>query len=1695
MKSFAIMRTNPGLTTNIKIMVDKNYGLSLESIDSIPELSLSKYKKVVFNKSNYYDELIPYFYNGLPSNIAYHIKYDMDSDTMSTEFVDQFDEIYQYGAKNITNNKNYAEEYEYFAPLYIFKNKIPSNFIIFRVDGPGIIKLDKDNFKSEILDKMKVVSLFDLSKKTPLGEWINTNFNENEFFPDTPFEMSYDTLEFSKWNGIDFESGGYVTKSLFMDDTLTNEQEIFEFEKLIFDGYKNNKIVFPNILNLNFLFDDTPADEYSLKKWSINRYYGFYLDSMDLVSSISPYMPPKLRTDVEIIEGNILHSPSGIPFLEGWSDDKVYYVELENKYYKVEKFIYEMEPSIKKIETDTQNNFSVNKNKFGDIVSSNIIMEDIGNDINTNYSTDEKTSTFVDKWRIISNSDLSGKESMLNANYGIIDSNNILVNENGSYHIIDDFDRADVWIIEIDGVYHKLVKQGSGIKVNCDHKFEFGKDTYKYYVNKNEPAYTKIASFAVNSNNQPISFPIYRIKFTDIKDFDTRIVETELSKFEYELKDEISETEETKLYFTDLNTETRPQLLDDFIYKDKVVNIPVSSEYTANQETFKVDFGEVSQLWRKNPVYCRWCYQGSLSAYDYPYCANNSDILENFNRTTDSFYHLPSRESRNLDYFYTVNPPSNDYVFHSLHIQGNLGTDVDYDYKFDFDKYYGKITYTDKTGTHSAEIDYFDSIFNQISIFENGLVQNKTKKYSEFLKGDVGTPNYTLFRGIKFSIYDVNNIKFNNGKIDVINTSIKNTFEDYKFSILLTSEDNGMVWDVIEEWSPKKNYKKNEIVISGGVLYRATKDTICEDLHMTLAKSGGVEKVRTSPHNLMEQITNKDVVVITNIKGDILPSGAGDWILYSQNMDDKIGNVFWQPKKMVDKSDRYKNFDIVYKDGNYFYLSNDMGTVDFWNPILAMRTIEVPEGSGNHTRLGYTKGIKVYYDKKFWTSDIDNNIYIPGEKFWSISESDFSNMKWSIVNLWLPNKQYVGISYVLYEDVLYANTNNNINIPSGTIPSNSSLWTRIYSFVPDTDLIYTKKNNPYIYLNNSIYRMISNPGSSTLDSGINVMVNQKYKNILVNIYVNDNTIPNLKNTERDKLYNKTSSTLIATNFINCINDLSRKGGFSDYLKYIIIKENGEVNEYKFGSGLENLPFIIVAERPESLNVRIDSLEYLAVNEIKLKPSKVLIDSKINRPDQINYYNGTNIGAEIIKTENNIIEYVNYGTTTNIKDNKIYRFGGNYMPLFYEVELFNSDNPVVYNVIDLSFELSAIQNVTLAIGINGSFTEKVITLYPSASYSTTLDYLKQVTGELELASSGIDFHYKLRDKFSNTIGGTIFKLEEGYFNTELGIWFDTAGEGYAESIITSSTPKKKETDFYPGNNIEIYGGSSTKSLMVTSKIDLSSLSRSYEFIVKSNEVISYTVFVGDGLTLFGFEGGRAFMKTQFDNNTSSLIDVAIYSEPILDINIWYHLVFRLTYIAGITKLEVFVDGRNQTTDDLTTLTHINTTNINGKPIISNTKFTIGGPLDFTNLDTIPTSVLNGAIHSIRFYERAITDEEITESFQNGHKGLQIKYRASLGDITISLTQIYPKLIMDIYDAFDPLVNTYNLQLGATGGNPPYEFSVNGSSYSTIDYYLGRTKGITTNVIVRDAIGLTANNGYYTVNTIQENKYNVNGAFIY
>jgi hypothetical protein len=1218
MNSFGILRTNVGLTTNIKIMIDSNYNLSLDSIESNERLVINKFKNVKFIKTNYYDELIPYFYKGLPSETAFQIKYENDNDTMADDFKNQYDELYQYGARNIIDNKNYSEEFEYFAPLYIDKSKIPSKFIIFRVDGSGLGIFSKENFYDDIVKKLKTVKIFDLSIETALGQWLQTNFTNNKYFPDTALEIDFRSLEFCKWNGIDYETGGYTSKSLFVDDILDEEKEIFELEKFVFDSYRNNKVVYPNILNLSFLFDDEPSTMDVKRKWSLNRYFGFYVDDLELITTMSPYITSFLRSDIVIQAGNVLYSPTNSdPFIEGWSDTRPFYVEYQGEYYKVEKFIEQLGNQL----TQTSSGGVVNEG-YQDITTT--------------------------RYRIISKVDLEGKESEVNKNFGLIDSDYRLINYDLSYKDIEDFDNYDVWMIEIDGIFHNLIRFDNTIKVNTDYSFEFNENDYTYKVAGNT---TKV-SFVVDNNNVPKKFRIYRANLTDIKDFDTRIVDTEPSKFEYEKEDELTDTDETKMYFENLASNSNPKDLDDFIYKGDVVSIPVSSEYTANHETFKIEKNELSDIWRKNSVYCRWGFQNSISGNDYPYVLNNSTIFEDLNRTTNTFDPDPKRIERNLDYFYTINSSTSSYLHHSLHVEKLDGNNLDSTFIFELDKYLNVGTYSVGTGSGTYSFDYFTNFFYQKQSFLNGKINKNVKKYAEFNKGDNAVPNIALFRGIKFLIYDVDSVETDsNGDIDNINLKTSDKYDNYKLSILLSDNDlsvnslgnietsaNLMDWTVIDEWKMDKEYATGSVVIFNDILYTSN----VYSYTTSPTKLSNAVKVRTAPYNI-----------------------TTDW--YYTSFPPTTQKIFWSPYNS------YSSGDFIFNGGEYYY-RDVTGVDDIWNPVTA------------DTTLGYSQGQQVLFNGKYYTSTKNNNHFPPNYRspwlstgvsnlsvfnfYWVATQS--TAPKWKPIPLWSKNNSYSTGNLVVHNDTIYnANPPIGVSITTEDEPGLSSLWERKYSLVPDTNYVYQPESNAIIELNDNYYLINSNTSNSTLDNGIIIYVNKKWKNILININVSDNTIPSLSGVDRDEIYNNLYKKFTAVNFINSINDIENKYDFTDYVTYVIIEEDGSVTRHKHDENLSTLSCLIKCESPDDLEIKVNSLTKNKIDLPKpLKSRKRLTNGNIRDIKQLNYYNDVPVGVNIIENKFEPKSFNNYSGNKNILSNTIYRHSGYYMPIFYDIQLFN-----------------------------------------------------------------------------------------------------------------------------------------------------------------------------------------------------------------------------------------------------------------------------------------------------------------------------------------------------------------------------------------------------------------------------------------
>jgi len=497
LKSFSLLRTNPALTTNVKLIIDSEYNLFLESIDSQEELSASRFKKMQFNKDNYYDELVPYFFKEFPVDIAFSVAYDEDSYNMSTDFANQYDERYIAGAKNIENNKGYEEEYEYFAPLYLFKHAIPKYFVIFRVDGPGLTNLSKDNFKAEFLKNFKTVKIFDMTKNSPFGEWVNNNFTINKSFPDSTLDVDFRELEFTRWRGIDYDSGGYTYKSFYLDENLENENTLFDFEKFFTDGYRDNKLIYPQIFNFSFLFDDNPATPTSLRKWSMNRYSGFYLDDMEVIDCISPFKMSPLQSDVRVTAGNVIRSVQfGDPFIDGFKVGEDNWVEYLGKFYKVEQYDRKYSKRVSPIK-------SKNKRK-------KLTIDKVDEPIKVEY-------------RIISDIDLTGKQASLNQkHYYIDDQNRIVKASNNAPYSLTGFGFADVNLIEINGKFHNLIEENGYIKLVTDYGFTYNEDyRFEYHINNGVEGFTDYIDLFVTNQNSPNNFKIYRAKFTDIKDFDT----------------------------------------------------------------------------------------------------------------------------------------------------------------------------------------------------------------------------------------------------------------------------------------------------------------------------------------------------------------------------------------------------------------------------------------------------------------------------------------------------------------------------------------------------------------------------------------------------------------------------------------------------------------------------------------------------------------------------------------------------------------------------------------------------------------------------------------------------------------------------------------------------------------------------------------------------------------------------------------------------------------------------------------------------------------------------------------------------------------------------------------------------------------------------------------------------------------------
>lgn len=279
-KSFALLRTNPKLTSNVKLVVDSSGEIFLSSFRANKELSRIEYQKYPVSANESYADNVASFYKGLPSTEKYQALRSFSDITVFSDYKFQYEDQYQYGAIHNTT-KLYDEQYKIFAPIWLEKN-MPSHFVVYRIEDVNYTTTFEENAFGqnerikELLKNATIVKTFDLSKQSNVGKYLSNHVND-KLFPESALSINFNEGAQSTFNGIDLVNGGFARKTEQLDKyySQVDYPEIFN-NQTITQGFERNEIAIANIINLEFLFDDDMADDYK-----IYRYFGLYVDSFD----------------------------------------------------------------------------------------------------------------------------------------------------------------------------------------------------------------------------------------------------------------------------------------------------------------------------------------------------------------------------------------------------------------------------------------------------------------------------------------------------------------------------------------------------------------------------------------------------------------------------------------------------------------------------------------------------------------------------------------------------------------------------------------------------------------------------------------------------------------------------------------------------------------------------------------------------------------------------------------------------------------------------------------------------------------------------------------------------------------------------------------------------------------------------------------------------------------------------------------------------------------------------------------------------------------------------------------------------------------------------------------------------------------------------------------------------------------------
>jgi hypothetical protein len=280
--SYLLMRTNPKFTGNIKLYVDASNNLYLDTFKVSDILNNKKYRHQQRSANSVLSSDIRNVFSTLPLGELYRV--DVDN-TLSiaipkTDYANQYNTTYNYGAR-LLEDELYPEDNGLLAPLWI-NSQLPDYFAVFRLngnynqetyDGSALT-----NLAFKYLEQSKLIRSWSMKPASPLGTYLQTHLNDlikiqtPVFLSLTDPDIAIAESDPNTWYGMAVDKGVLTGRSETTYFFNQNADNLTNLDAFMSQGFERNTLLCPNLINLEFAFDDNDVSLYSM-----SRYFGFYL--------------------------------------------------------------------------------------------------------------------------------------------------------------------------------------------------------------------------------------------------------------------------------------------------------------------------------------------------------------------------------------------------------------------------------------------------------------------------------------------------------------------------------------------------------------------------------------------------------------------------------------------------------------------------------------------------------------------------------------------------------------------------------------------------------------------------------------------------------------------------------------------------------------------------------------------------------------------------------------------------------------------------------------------------------------------------------------------------------------------------------------------------------------------------------------------------------------------------------------------------------------------------------------------------------------------------------------------------------------------------------------------------------------------------------------------------------------------------